>query len=294
MIATKAADSSQPESSTGSPGAILRRCREFHGITLEEASETTKIGISHLQALEDDRIHDFANKAYLKGFLRIYATYLGLNSDDVARMYEKLFGNNNEKPDPSRTTTAASHSRPRMFYLKKLAFPAFFLILIIITATFFKRTPAPLVRQPQPVVVVQPLPLIQSAAVQKVQSSVRVNKDVPITLPAPIKTEKPRAVQVKPETSVPPTPPEGNVNSFILKVRATRNGTLTVDVDGSGFEMYELANGDIIEWKAEKKVILELGNTDGVEVEVDGKPQKLSGVPGKMLYVELDAKGIKH
>ena len=63
---------SPPEFTSGSPGAVLRRCREYHGITLEEASETTKIGISHLKALEDDQIREFANQAYLKGFLRIY------------------------------------------------------------------------------------------------------------------------------------------------------------------------------------------------------------------------------
>ncbi len=86
MSEIRASDSvsALPETLSGSPGAILRRCREFHGITLEEASETTKIGISHLKALEDDQIREFANQAYLKGFLRIYATYLGLNSADVA------------------------------------------------------------------------------------------------------------------------------------------------------------------------------------------------------------------
>ena len=95
-----------PEASSSSPGTVLRRCREFHGITLEEASEATKIGLSYLKALEDDRIDQFANQAYLKGFLRIYAAYLGLNSDDVARMYGKLFGVPDEKPDSARPSPA--------------------------------------------------------------------------------------------------------------------------------------------------------------------------------------------
>src|ERR1043166_4900331 len=94
--------SSAPDGS--SPGAILRRCREFHGISLEEASKTTKIGISHLTALEYDRISEFANRAYLMGFLRIYATFLGLNPDDIARMYDKFFGVQSEKPNPVGTS----------------------------------------------------------------------------------------------------------------------------------------------------------------------------------------------
>lgn len=111
-------DSSLPETLGGSPGAILRRCREFHGITLEETSETTKIGISYLKALEDDQIREFANQAYLKGFLRIYATFLGLNSDDIARMYAKLFGVQSEKPDPSRTSATSLRPPRRLISLK--------------------------------------------------------------------------------------------------------------------------------------------------------------------------------
>ena len=133
--------SSSPEVSSGSPGAILRRCREFHEITLEEASETTKIGVSYLKALEEDRISDFANQAYLKGFLRIYATYLGLNSEDIARMYGKLFGAQGKKPDPVRTPTVPTKPTRRWVSLKKMLFPALLLAAILITATFFKRPP---------------------------------------------------------------------------------------------------------------------------------------------------------
>ena len=64
--------------STSSPGAILRRCREYHGISLDEAAEATKIGVAYLAALEGDQINEFASLAYLKGFLRIYATISGL------------------------------------------------------------------------------------------------------------------------------------------------------------------------------------------------------------------------
>ena len=166
--------SASSEMGSGSPGAILRRCREFHGITLEEASDTTKIGITHLKALEDDQIHEFANQAYLKGFLRIYATYLGLNSDDVARMYEKLFGVQGDKSDTSRMSATPSRPPRRLLSLKKMLFPALLLVVILITATFFKRPPPPLVRQPPPAVVVSPSP--QNPAVQIVQSSVRVRR----------------------------------------------------------------------------------------------------------------------
>jgi hypothetical protein len=80
---------------------------------------------------------------------------------------------------------------------------------------------------------------------------------------------------------------------LILKIKVTQNGTLTSTVDGSAPQQYELSVGDVIEWKAEKKVTLELSNAEGVEVELNGKQYKSLGPPGKPVYVELDADGVK-
>jgi cytoskeleton protein RodZ len=282
--------SSSPEIGSGSPGAILRRCREFHEITLEEASETTKIGVSHLKALEEDRIREFANQAYLKGFLRIYATYLGLNSDDIARMYGKLFGVQGDKPDPAGTPVVPAKPARRWISLKKLMFPALLLAAILITATFFKRPPPPLVRQPQPVAAVAP-PL-QNPAVQVVQSSAQVKKAEQDILPPP-RVEKRPVEPPEHEKTVTPRRLPDQPRGFILKIKVTQNGTLTSTVDGSGPQQYELAVGDVIVWKAEKKVTLELSNAGGVDVELNGKPYKSLGDPGKPAYVELDAGGVK-
>ena len=278
-----------PEATSGSPGAVLRRCREFHGITLEEASETTKIGLSYLKALEDDRIHEFANQAYLKGFLRIYAAYLGLNSDDVARMYGKLFGIPDEKPESARPSPTLDRPQRRLAVFKKLLVPALLLAAILISATFFKRPPAPLVRQPQPVAVVAP-PL-QNAAVQIVQSSARGGTAVQ-DVPSPKRERRPPDPPDSEKTVTSNRPAEAS-KGFILKIKVTQNGTLTSTVDGSPPQQYELSVGDVIEWKAEKKVALELSNAEGVEVELNGKPYKSLGPPGKPVYVELDADGVK-
>lgn len=277
------------ESAGSSPGAILRRCREFHGLTLEEASETTKIGISHLKALEDDLIREFANQAYLKGFLRIYATYLGLNSDDIARMYDKLFGVQGEGQEPVRVPVISSRPTRRLISLKKMLFPAVLLAVILITATFFKPSPSPVVRPQLPPVVVAPI--AQNPAVQEVHSSVQAKKADQENVPkkAEKRAEEPPAV----ENVALPKRPVDTAKGFILKIKVTQNGTLAATVDGSDVQQYELTSGDIIEWKAEKKVTLELSNAGGVDVELNGKPYKPLGPPGKSAYVELDADGIK-
>lgn len=273
----------------GSPGTILRRCREYHGISLDEASETTKIGVSHLKALEDDQIREFANQAYLKGFLRIYATYLGLNSEDIARMYDKLFGVKGEKLEPARSTSTSTPSGRHWISLKKIAFPALLLVVILITATFFKRPPTPPVRQSQPAAVVPPA--VQNPAVQMVQSSVQTKKAVQETTPP--KTEQHVVKPSVPEKMVTTKQEVDIAKGLFLRIKVIQNGTLTTTVDGSGPQQYELTSGDIIEWKAEKKITLELSNAGGVDIELNGKPYPALGPQGKQAYVELDADGIK-
>lgn len=286
VIRTSERVSSVPETGSGSPGSILRRCREFHDISLEEASETTKIGLSHLRALEDDKIGEFANQAYLKGFLRIYATYLGLNSDDVARMYTRLFGAQGEKTDPAGVSLPGNRPRRRLISLKKLMLPAFLLALIIITATFFKRPTPPPVRQPQLAAVV--LPPVLNAVVQNVQSSARIGRSGEDTLP-PVRTEKKEPTErIDVEKTVPLKRSAAMANGFILKIKVIQNGALMVTIDGSAAQPYELTTGDVFEWKAEKKVALELSGAGEIDVELNGKPYKSLGASGKPAYIEID------
>jgi hypothetical protein len=167
-------------------------------------------------------------------------------------------------------------------------FPVFLLAVILVTAIFFKRPPAPLVHQPQPDAVAAPPQ--KNAAVQKVQSSVlnrRAEQDIPSPKPERRPVEPPDAERAA--TSKRPTEA---AKGFILKIKVTQNGTLTATVDGSGPQLYELAIGDVIEWKAENKVTLELSNAGGVDAELNGKPYKSLGPPDKPVYVELDAEGV--
>lgn len=278
------------ESSSSSPGAILKRCREYHGLSLDEASETTKIGISYLKALEEDQIREFANLTYLKGFLRIYSAYLGLNSDDMARMYDKLGGVKVEGDEAGTPVAERSGPLRHMVSLRRLILPAFLLLMILITATFFKRSPAPPARPQQPVMA--PVAAVPPVPVQPVLSSARARVERP---PVTEKnSEKSGASETNTdEKQLQSKRPPDVAKSFILKVVVTQNGTLTATVDGSAPQNYELSVGDIIEWKAERGVTLDASNAGGIDVELNGKPYKQLGPSGKPVYIEFDADGIK-
>lgn len=60
-------------------GAALKRAREERRLSLAQVSETTKIRSHYLQALENDDISAVPSTAQARGFLRIYADFLGLD-----------------------------------------------------------------------------------------------------------------------------------------------------------------------------------------------------------------------
>ena len=275
--------------SAASPGAILKRCREYHEITLEEAEESTKIGASYLQALEEDQIGQFASPAYLKGFLRIYATYLSLNPDDMIRLYDKLYTTGSQRDNGKAGASGNGEPAPRKkFPLQKLAMPVVLLVLILVTAAIINRSPSAPLRQNQPasITVLTAAPVVLPA-ISSVKQAAPVKKEVEEVTGHP-QAEAPPATQ----NNIPPPPPE-NSKGFIVRMKVTQAGTLTVTIDGSTSQDYDLVVGDSIEWKADRSITLELSNAGGVEVELNGKQLKPLGQPGTPAVVELDAEGLK-
>jgi len=68
-------------------GPLLRSCRESRGIELREISQTTKIGLQFLEAIEDEQFHVLPASTYVRGFVSEFAKSLGLDPLHVSRTY---------------------------------------------------------------------------------------------------------------------------------------------------------------------------------------------------------------
>ncbi|MGB7586441.1 MAG: helix-turn-helix transcriptional regulator, partial [Terriglobales bacterium] len=74
-------------------GVRLKQEREQRGITLEEISQSTKIGTRLLQALEQDHFDQLPGGIFNKGFIRAYARCLGLDEEQAIADYLAASGN---------------------------------------------------------------------------------------------------------------------------------------------------------------------------------------------------------
>jgi transcriptional regulator with XRE-family HTH domain len=68
-------------------GDILLTARHKKNVGLDEVAEATRIKREYLEALEHGDYNALPGPAYVTGFLRNYARYLGLHPDDVVQEY---------------------------------------------------------------------------------------------------------------------------------------------------------------------------------------------------------------
>jgi cytoskeleton protein RodZ len=94
-------------------GSSLREARLRQGLDFPEIETGTKIRGKYLQALEDENFDVLPGETYIKGFLRTYAEYLGLDG----QLYVDEFNSRYVTPEPMpvirarRTVQARSHRR---------------------------------------------------------------------------------------------------------------------------------------------------------------------------------------
>ena len=86
-------------------GKILQAAREERGLTLDQVAGATHIRLRYLQAMEAGDFEALPSRLQVKGFLRSYASYLGLNEKDLLEMLEP---ETVRQPEISSTPRAAT------------------------------------------------------------------------------------------------------------------------------------------------------------------------------------------
>jgi cytoskeletal protein RodZ len=70
-------------------GQMLRTAREEKKLSLEDIERGTKIRLKFLEAIESDEFTIMPSQSYVKGFVKNYSEYVGLNSKTVLAFYRR-------------------------------------------------------------------------------------------------------------------------------------------------------------------------------------------------------------
>src|SRR5260370_9927491 len=107
-----------------SVGAVLAAKRGERGLSIEQVAASTRIRAEHLRAIEGDRFDSLPAAVYAKGYVRTYATYLGLDADELVALLP------DDRPRPSLALGLEKAERRPRFVVTTPAIAAVGLVLL--------------------------------------------------------------------------------------------------------------------------------------------------------------------
>ncbi|MFZ2188036.1 MAG: RodZ domain-containing protein [Candidatus Moraniibacteriota bacterium] len=120
-------------------GEKLRKLRSDKRIALNEVSRVTKIRVEYLQRLEEGKYDELPADVYVRGFLKSYGDFLGVDERSLVKLFEKEKGikKNLEKsknPDQKKSKIKPLNISAFVFTPKKIVL---FFVGILVLGVFF-------------------------------------------------------------------------------------------------------------------------------------------------------------
>ncbi len=291
-------------SETLTVGQQLRQEREKKDITLEAVSLVTRISIEQLKALERDDFQVISAPVFVRGFLRSYAAYLGIDSKEIIARYDaqvdlfKLPPKLKEAP-PSRKNTG----------LFKYGFLLVIIFIAVAAAYYYfqQETPPPPPASPvavAPTVAVAPAPSPAPSpgpetpppAAEKVVSE----KPVPETpvaekvLVPPVTSGPPPGKPPEKAASPPPVAKEAakegdksKESKHLLKIATTEKSWVRIKADDQPASEALLQSKQTATWSARRKFDITIGNAGGVDLSFNGISLGRLGKSGEVINLTL-------
>jgi cytoskeleton protein RodZ len=114
-------------------GNSLREARTRRGVEFAQAEQTTKIRGKYLRALEEDRFDVLPSETYVKGFLRTYADFLGLDGQLYVDEYNSRYVTGEDwQPRAQRSSSRKKRERRLQANVVLIALAVIALVTIVV------------------------------------------------------------------------------------------------------------------------------------------------------------------
>ncbi|HWP47425.1 MAG TPA: RodZ domain-containing protein [Candidatus Limnocylindrales bacterium] len=112
-------------------GKLLKEERELRGITLEEVADYTKVNLRYLKAIEEDDLKSLPAATFVRGFLKSYAKFIGLNPEETVFNFDQFVNSLSKDPQPPFLQTSPSSKKGTKAFSIFIAVLVPLLILIL-------------------------------------------------------------------------------------------------------------------------------------------------------------------
>ena len=238
-------------------GQILKQAREAKGLSLQAIHAATKIPMDILRALEEGYTVRTLTPFYYRGFVKIYAQYLGIDLISILGDYHP-----EQLPTSSKTPKQSTFEIQNRLMRKQEKIQGMIKVIVVLLAFF---------------VVIK----IFGFIIHKIKNrSVRTAQVTAV----PTREDKPRRESVPvPKAAVVPVAPVGaaSVSSkkeeqksgkkINLTVRAKKNSWLRIRADNTTVFQSTLNKGGVETWTANDEIELSGRNINLLEFEFNGR-----------------------
>src|SRR5580658_9215699 len=251
-------------------GERFRAAREARGLSLSDVAEQIRIRSVYLAAIEDENWSAIGAPVYIRGFLRTYARFLGLEPEEVVAEF------NSQASAPPPPVPTVPGAPPRTSYLADEEPPA--------------RGLSPLIWVASLVAVVLIAVVVYNEAMLHARQSATV---LPSNSPTAVAsapaagvaadagpTENPASANPSASPTLSPSP--GASGTANLEVRLSAPSWLRVTVDGNVSMEGTFPAGTDRQFRG-KIARLRIGNAGGVEIIIDGKSMGTLGATGDVV-----------
>ena len=238
-------------------GERFRAAREARGITLSQVAEQIRIRSLYLAAIEEEKWSTIGAPVYVRGFLRTYARFLGLDPEEAVGAFNKTLPAPAPPPEeePPRRATAPAWASGLLLWIAGTVAVLLIAFVVFTELTMPRGTPVSAVAVSAAPAPASPVPATSGSA-------------APSASPA-------GAPPASPAAGVPDGP-----KSLALVLSAP--SWLRVTVDGSVSMEGTFPAGTSKTFHG-KTALVRIGNAGGVEVYVDGKDVGKLGKSGDVV-----------
>ena len=282
-----------PEDS--SLGIFLKKSREERHVALDDIAEATRIRRYYLEAIENDEWDKLPSKVFIKGFLKSYAEFLGLDKEAVIHHYLRTSSVETTEPGAVKKTRSRSVKPYLIMIVSVLA-----LVFIIAVIYLNERNISITNKAFQHLGTHSLEKKIEGIAEKEVTSKKDERKNeiflsedegagdevTKITLKSkPIddtKVLEDLTTPMKSEEEKKPLLP-----NLILTANVKSQTWVAISIDERSVKEYLFQPGQTPQWTAEKNFNILIGNAAGIEFSLNGKKVGNLGTQGQVVRIRL-------
>lgn len=236
-------------------GDLLRTEREKKGLSIKEIETAISIRALYITAIEEGNYSIVPGEVYLKGFIRNYANYLGLNGQEIVASYRQAQQpvipetTNDSVESPPKTSAAVNTKSRKLFFISLLA------VCLVGSAWWALANQTP------------PKAAQETKEIQTTPAPAVVTPTQPAQPVAP--------VQTKP---------------VVIVAKYTEQCWTAVVADNKQIYEGTPQNGTTMTWEAQKNITITAGNAGGVDITYNGEALGKIGKKGEVLVKTYVAK----